>query len=80
MNVIYEVNSSIMSSLLFIAIPVYGIADFESWGCFHLLIEYAVPMPFKERGIDVILSRCNKRDVLDGFKVFGIILFADILF
>ena len=37
LNVINEVNSSFMSLLLFIAIPAYGIANFESWGRFHFI-------------------------------------------
>ena len=80
MNVMYEVNSSVMSSLFFITVPVYGIANFEFWRCFHLFIEYAVPMPFKECGINMIFSWCDKHDVLNGLKVFGIIFFADVLF
>ena len=80
MNVINKVNTSVMSFLLFIAVPVYGIASFEPWGCFHLFIEYAVPMPFKECGINVILFWCDKHYVLDRFEVFSIVFFADILF
>ena len=37
-------------------------------------------MPFKECGIDVILSWRDKHGVLDRRKVFDIIIFADVLF
>ena len=48
MNIVHIVNSSVVSLLLFIAIPVYGITNIESWRCFHLFVEYAIPMPLEK--------------------------------
>ena len=56
MDIVHKVNSSVVSLLLFIAIPIYGITNFESWRCFHLFVENAVPVPFKKLRINVILS------------------------
>ena len=37
MGVIHKVNPGAMCSLLFIAVPINGIANFESWGCSHIM-------------------------------------------
>jgi len=44
------------------------------------LVEDAVPVPFKELWIDVILARRDKCSVLDGQEILGVVVFADVSF
>ena len=45
-----------------------------------LFVKYAVPVPFKELRINVILTRSNKRIFFDGEEILVVVVFANVLF
>ena len=80
MNIVHKVNSCLMNSLLFITVPANGIANFESRRCFHLFVEYTVPVPFKKLRINVILFWCDEHGILDRSEICCVVIFAYIRF